>query len=129
MLAIGSIIVSACPAHAGFFSAESDALASINKTHSAVNGELQDGTKIEIVADGTISVVHADGTKSPVADGAHALKDGTTITTKVARRLLHNLLVLPLLLQTVSTLHQRPLIAHVAARYYARNYDSMYSCL
>lgn len=44
---------------------------------AATQAELQDGTKIEI--DGAnISVVGADGSKTPAPDGTHTLKDSNT---------------------------------------------------
>lgn len=43
--------------------------------------ELKDGTKIEIV-DETVSVVAADGSKTPAPDGVHELKDGSKVETK-----------------------------------------------
>ncbi len=43
--------------------------------------ELKDGTKVEVAGE-AVSVVNADGTKTPAPDGTHELKDGTTVTTK-----------------------------------------------
>ena len=43
--------------------------------------ELKDGTKAEVAGE-AVSVVNADGTKTPAPDGTHELKDGTTVTTK-----------------------------------------------
>lgn len=43
--------------------------------------ELKDGTKVEVAGE-SVSVVNADGTKTPAPDGTHELKDGTTVTTK-----------------------------------------------
>lgn len=48
--------------------------------------ELKDGTRIEVAADNSVSVINADGSKTPAPDGAHTLKDGTTITTKDGKK-------------------------------------------
>ena len=42
---------------------------------------LKDGTKVEVL-DGAVSVVGADGTKTPAPDGTHEAADGSKITTK-----------------------------------------------
>jgi hypothetical protein len=47
----------------------------------AKTAELENGTKVEIVGE-AVSVINADGSKVPAPDGAHKLKDGTTVTTK-----------------------------------------------
>ena len=49
-------------------------------TPAPVAAELQDGTKIEILGD-MVSVVAADGTKTPAPDAEHTLKDGTKVKT------------------------------------------------
>lgn len=51
----------------------------------AVAGEekvLEDGTKVFVGADKTVSVVAEDGSKTPAPDGEHKLKDGMTIMVK-----------------------------------------------
>lgn len=45
---------------------------------------LKDGTKISIEGD-TVSVVAADGTKTPAPDATHELADGTKVTTKAGK--------------------------------------------
>lgn len=47
---------------------------------AAVAHTLADGTKVEVEGD-MVSVVAADGTKTPAPDGTHTLADGTTLTT------------------------------------------------
>lgn len=51
------------------------------EAHAAVEHELADGTKV-VVEGENVSVVAADGTKTPAPDGTHTFKDGTTVTTK-----------------------------------------------
>ncbi len=48
---------------------------------AAVEHELEDGTKVSVEGD-MVSVVAADGTKTPAPDGEHKAKDGTTLTVK-----------------------------------------------
>jgi len=48
---------------------------------AAVEHELEDGTKVSVEGD-MVSVVAADGTKTPAPDGEHKAKDGATITVK-----------------------------------------------
>lgn len=43
--------------------------------------ELQDGTKVVVEGD-TVSVVAADGTKTPAPDGEHKAKDGEVLIVK-----------------------------------------------
>lgn len=43
--------------------------------------ELKNGTKIEVMGE-KVSVLNADGTKTPAPDGMHELKDGSKVTTK-----------------------------------------------
>ena len=50
-------------------------------TTAAVEHELEDGTKVSVEGD-AVSVVAADGTKTPAPDGEHKAKDGATITVK-----------------------------------------------
>jgi hypothetical protein len=46
-----------------------------------VEHTLKDGTKVVVEGD-VVSVVGADGTKTPAPDGEHELADGTKLTTK-----------------------------------------------
>jgi hypothetical protein len=48
---------------------------------AAVEAELADGTKVMIEGD-MVSVVAADGAKTPAPDGEHTLKDGSKVVTK-----------------------------------------------
>lgn len=48
---------------------------------AAVEHELEDGTKVSVEGD-MVSVVAADGTKTPAPDGEHKAKDGTVINVK-----------------------------------------------
>lgn len=50
-------------------------------TMAPVEHTLKDGTKVEVEGD-MVSVVAADGAKTPAPDGEHELADGTKITTK-----------------------------------------------
>jgi hypothetical protein len=43
--------------------------------------ELADGTKVVVEGD-AVSVVDAEGNKTPAPDGEHTLKDGSKVTTK-----------------------------------------------
>jgi len=51
-----------------------------------VAAELQDGSKIEIASDSTVSVIEKDGSKTAAPDGVHTLKDGVTFTVKNGKR-------------------------------------------
>lgn len=48
---------------------------------AAVEHELADGTKVVVEGD-MVSVVAADGTKTPAPDGEHKAKDGTVLNVK-----------------------------------------------
>lgn len=48
---------------------------------AAMEHELEDGTKVVVEGD-MVSVVAADGTKTPAPDGEHKAKDGTVLTVK-----------------------------------------------
>lgn len=52
---------------------------------AADTAKLKDGTTIEIDGD-AVSVVGADGAKTPAPDGTHTLEDGTTVTTKDGKK-------------------------------------------
>lgn len=54
----------------------------------AVKAQLKDGTNIEIAAD-AVSVIAADGAKTPAPDGTHELADGTKVTTKEGKVVKH----------------------------------------
>ncbi|MEI6731018.1 MAG: hypothetical protein WCL30_07160 [Pseudomonadota bacterium] len=51
-----------------------------------ISAELQDGSKIEIATDSTVSVIEKDGSKTAAPDGVHTLKDGVTFTVKNGKR-------------------------------------------
>ncbi len=51
------------------------------ETHAAMEHELEDGTKVSVEGD-MVSVVAADGTKTPAPDGEHKTKDGMTLVVK-----------------------------------------------
>lgn len=48
---------------------------------AATEATLKDGTKVSVEGD-MVSVVAADGTKTPAPDGVHELADGTKLETK-----------------------------------------------
>lgn len=49
-----------------------------------VEHTLADGTKVVVEGD-AVSVIAADGTKSPAPDGEHTLADGTKLTTAAGK--------------------------------------------
>lgn len=55
--------------------------ATSTEASAAMEHELEDGTKVSVEGD-MVSVVAADGTKTPAPDGEHKAKDGTTLTVK-----------------------------------------------
>jgi len=57
------------------------AAAAAAEAPAAVEHELEDGTKVSVEGD-MVSVVAADGTKTPAPDGEHKAKDGTVINVK-----------------------------------------------
>ena len=52
-----------------------------------ISAELQDGSKIESANDGVVSVLNADGTKTPAPDGTLTLKDGVSLVVKAGKKL------------------------------------------
>jgi len=51
-----------------------------------ISATLNDGSKVEFDADGSVLVVAPDGTKTPAPDGTMTLKDGTPFTVKDGKR-------------------------------------------
>lgn len=54
---------------------------------SATVAELKDGTKIEITADGSVSIINADGSKTTAPDGSYTLRDGTSLGVKLGKKI------------------------------------------
>ncbi len=90
-LAVAGVALSAA-AHAQTVTAPTNLAPTITTTTTttapaaATSMELKDGTKIQMGANNMVSVMNADGSMTPAPDGAHVLKDGTTITTKDGKK-------------------------------------------
>lgn len=81
------LVVASSPAFAADEVAKTTTTTTVTST-AVSNAELQDGTKLEIAGD-NVSIVAADGTKTPAPDGKHVLKDGTSIDVKNGKKLSH----------------------------------------
>jgi hypothetical protein len=65
--------------------APAEAASSVPKTNF-ITATLNDGSKIEFEADGSVMVIAADGKKTPAPDGTLTLKDGTPFVVKDGKR-------------------------------------------
>lgn len=80
MLAAAGLLVAA-PAIVKAEEAAAPAAAATAEAPAAMEHELEDGTKVSVEGD-MVSVVAADGTKTPAPDGEHKTKDGMTLVVK-----------------------------------------------
>lgn len=81
LAAAGVLVAAPAIVKAEEHAAPAAAEATAAEAPAAVEHELEDGTKVSVEGD-MVSVVAADGTKTPAPDGDHKAKDGTVIKVK-----------------------------------------------